>query len=302
MKCPNCNSTQVLKDTNRGEIYCQHCGLVIDEDMIDLGPEWRAFDHEQKTKRARGGSRNTNTVHDNLMTTQISPTNKDCFGRTLSPNKKQEMWRLRNTEKKNRILNNRERNLAFALTELNKFSSLLQIPHNIREDGAAIYRKAVKKNLIRGRSIEGVVAASLYTACRQCKVPRTLDEIAEVSRVSKKEVGRTYRILTRELGIKLAPTSPVDYIPRFASELGLCKNTEANAIKLINIAKDRSNQCGQNPTATAGAALYAMCAVMNNENITQKDVAQISGCSELTLRKRYKFLSKLVNISIEINN
>ena len=122
------------------------------------------------------------------------------------------MYRLRKWQRKIRVSGATERNLAFALSELDRNASHLNLPRSVREDAAVIYREAVNKKLVRGRSIEGVVASSLYAACRRCGLPRTLEEIAEVSKVGKKEIGRTYRFLSRELNIKLPPTSPADYV------------------------------------------------------------------------------------------
>ena len=219
--CPECGSKQLVHDYERAELVCQNCGLVLDDDFIDRGPEWRAFDHDQRMKRSRVGAPMTFTIHDKGLSTMIDWRNRDSYGRAISSKNRAQLYRLRKWQRRIRVSNATERNLAFALSELDRMASALGLPRNVRETAAVVYHDAVDKNLIRGRSIEGVAAAALYAACRQCNVPRTLDEIAEVSRVTRKEIGRTYRFISRELGLKLLPTSPGDYVPRFCSGLGL---------------------------------------------------------------------------------
>jgi transcription initiation factor TFIIB len=298
-RCPECDSTHLVRDYQRGELVCEDCGLVIDEEYIDQGPEWRAFDAEQGQKRARTGAPMTYTIHDKGLSTTIGWKNKDSYGKSIPTRNRAQLYRLRKWQRRIRVSNATERNLAFALTQLDRMASNMGLPRNIRETAAMIYRKAVHNNLIRGRSIDGVVAASLYAACRQCSVPRTLDEIATVSRVGRKEIGRTYRFMIRELKLKLMPTSPEDYISRFCSELKLDGTVQARAAEILSEAADNELTSGRGPTGVAAAAIY-IASILCNQRRTQREVADVAGVTEVTIRNRYKELTDKLNIKVEI--
>ena len=265
--------------------------------MIDKGPEWRAFDHEQRDRRARVGAPITNTISDKGLTTTIDWKNQDIYGRKIAQKDMAQWYRLRKLNKRMRVSRRGERNLAFALGELDRQSSALSLPRSVREDAAVIYRKAAKNNLVRGRSIENVVAASVYIACRMCDIPRTLDEIAEMSKSSKKQVGKTYRFLSRKLKIKLKPTSPADYIPRFATNLDLSCEVQSKAIEIINESKKAGLSSGKGPAGVAAAALY-VASVFLGERKTQKDVSKVAGVTEVTIRNRCKELSENIELYI----
>ncbi|HDD60646.1 MAG TPA: transcription initiation factor IIB [Euryarchaeota archaeon] len=297
--CPECGSTHLIRDYQRGELICGDCGIVIDDNYIDMGPEWRAFDSEQGEKRARTGAPMTFTIHDKGLSTEIGWKNKDSYGKSIPTKNRAQLYRLRKWQRRIRVSNATERNLAFALSELERMASGIGLPRNVRETAAMIYRKAVNKNLIRGRSIEGVVAASLYAACRQCGVPRTLDEIAEASRVGRKEIGRTYRFMTRELNLKLMPTSPKDYISRFCSELKLSGEVQTKAVEILKQAEEQELTSGRGPTGVAAAAIY-IASILCNERRTQREVADVAGVTEVTIRNRYKELTEKLGIEVEI--
>jgi len=190
IQCPECGSKYLSRDHSRGELVCNDCGLVIDEDIIDHGPEWRAFDSDQREKRARTGAPMTYTIHDKGLSTVIGWKNRDSYGKSIPTRNRAQLYRMRKWQTRTRISNATDRNLAIALSNLDRMSSGMGLPRTVRETAAMIYRKAAKRNLVRGRSIEGVTAASLYAACRQCLVPRTLDEISSVAHMSRKEIGR----------------------------------------------------------------------------------------------------------------
>lgn len=298
-RCPECNSSHLTRAYDRGELVCEDCGLVLDEQLIDQGPEWRAFDSEQGEKRARTGAPMTYTIHDKGLSTEIGWKNKDSYGKSIPTRNRAQLYRLRKWQRRIRVSNATERNLAFALSELDRMASGMGLPRNVRETAAMIYRKAVNKNLIRGRSIEGVVAASLYGACRQCGVPRTLDEIASASRVGRKEIGRTYRFMTRELKLKLMPTRPQDYISRFCSELKLSGEVQTKAAEILKDASDKELTSGRGPTGVAAAAIY-ISSIICNERRTQREVADIAGVTEVTIRNRYKELTDKLGIEIQL--
>ena len=186
-----------------------------------------------------------------------------------------------------------ERNLKLALAELKRVASYLKLPKAVEEESARIYTLAVQRGLVRGRSMESVVAGALYAACRRHEVPRTLDELGEASGIDKKEIGRTYRFVTRELGIRILPSNPVEYIPRFSSALKLSAETQSKAVEILEMADNSELPSGRGPTGIAAASLY-VAALINNEKRTQREVSDIAGVTEVTIRNRYQeLLTKL---------
>jgi transcription initiation factor TFIIB len=299
VQCPECGSNHLSKDYSRAELVCRNCGLVLDEDIIDHGPEWRAFDSEQREKRARTGAPMSYTIHDKGLSTVIGWKNRDSYGKSIPTRNRAQIFRLRKWARRIRISNATERSLAIAFSELDRMASGMGLPRSVRETAAMIYRKAALKKLVRGRSIEGVITAALYAACRQCHVPRTLDEISNIAHISRKEIGRTYRYVSRELGLKLLPTSPEDYISRFCSELKLSGDVRAKTVEILREAAHRELTSGRGPTGMAAASLY-IASVICGERRTQREVADVAGVTEVTIRNRYKELTKKLDMDIAL--
>ena len=288
-RCPECGSTRLMRDYESAEVVCMDCGYVIASKIADRGPEWRAFDDEQKAKRARVGAPVTYTIHDKGLSTMIDWHDRDVYGKSLSPGQKAQVYRLRKWQRRIRVSDATERNLAFALSEITKIANNLNLPKNILETASVIYRKAVKERLIRGRSIQGVTAAAIYLACRQCGLARTLEEIAQASSVNKKEVGRSYRFLIKELNYFIPPLKPSQYITKFSNQLTMQGKVEEIAHKILAAAKELKLTSGRGPTGIAAAASY-IASVLTGERKTQREIAEIAQVTEVTIRNRYKEL------------
>ncbi len=297
--CPECGSTRIMRDYECAEIVCMDCGFVVAAKIADRGPEWRAFDDEQRSKRTRVGAPLTYTIHDKGLSTTIDWHDRDIYGKSLSPGQKAQVYRLRKWQRRIRVSDATERNLAFALSEITKISNNLNIQKNILETASVIYRKAVKERLIRGRSIQGVTSAALYLACRQCGLPRTLDEIAQASTVNKKEVGRSYRFLIKELNYSIPPLRPSQYITKFSNQLTMQGKVEEIAHKILASAKELKLTSGRGPTGIAAAASY-IASVLTGERKTQREIAEIAQVTEVTIRNRYKELVERLMFQMSI--
>ncbi|AWB26590.1 transcription initiation factor IIB [Halococcoides cellulosivorans] len=287
-QCPECDG-RLASVSERGETVCEDCGLVVESDEIDHGPEWRAFDAKEKDEKSRVGAPTTKMMHDKGLSTNIGWQDKDAYGRQLSSNQREKMQRLRTWNERFRTRDSKERNLKQALGEIDRMASALGLPDNVRETASVIYRRSLEEDLLPGRSIEGVATSALYAAARQAGVPRSLDEISNVSRVEKMELTRTYRYIVRELELEVQPADPESYVPRFTSELNLTEASERKARELLNAAREDGLHSGKSPVGLAAAAIYA-AALLTNERVTQTEVSEVANVSEVTIRNRYKEL------------
>jgi transcription initiation factor TFIIB len=286
--CPECEG-RLVTDEEHGELVCGDCGLVVEEGNVDRGPEWRAFDSAERDSKSRVGAPTTKMMHDKGLSTNIGWQDKDAYGKTLSSRQRQQMQRLRTWNERFRTRDSKERNLKQALGEIDRMASALGLPQAVRETASVIYRRALAEDLLPGRSIEGVATAALYASARQAGTPRSLDEIASVSRVDKMELTRTYRYIVRELKLEIQPADPEQYVPRFASDLGLSDEAERRARELLRTAKEAGIHSGKSPVGLAAAAVYA-ASLLTNEKVTQNQVSNVASISEVTIRNRYKEL------------
>jgi transcription initiation factor TFIIB len=296
-KCLECGGVNLIHDYDTGETVCGDCGLVLYGQMMDKGPEWRAFTQEEKASRSRVGMPTSYSIHDKGLSTAISQVDRDAFGRKLPLSTRLQMWRLRKWQIRSRAHSSVDRNLAQAMAELDRLSDKVHIPRPIKEKAAVIYRKALDKSLVRGRSIAAITAAAVYAACRGSGTSRALHEIAEASLVDKKDVARCYRLLLRKLDMHMPIADPLTYVSKIAERTGISGKTQGIAIQILREARKKRAATGKDPMGLAAAALYIAC-LQNNEKKTQKDIAEAAGVTEVTVRNRYKTLKRQLKLEL----
>ena len=295
-KCNECGCRKYEIAPNTGETVCSECGLVDGNLVLDEGPDWRTFaDTPDGERQDRTGMPSTELLHDKGLTTDIGWQNRDYAGGSMSTENSKLFRRLRRQHQRTRISSSTERNLAVALGELQRLASRMSLPQIVREEAAYIYRKAVEKKLVRGRSIEGVVAASLYAACRIQGIPRTLDEVGQFSRTGRKEIGRTFRAVSKDLMLRVPPASPENYVPRFCSILELPTLVECKALDILSKAQSIDLTAGRGPTGIAAASVY-LASMLQGHQRTQREVSDAAGVTEVTIRNRYKEICQALEI------
>ena len=298
--CTKCGSTNIIVDPDAGEEVCGRCGLVLNDEFIDAGPEWRAFTSAERESRTRVGMARSYTIYDMGLSTSFRG-GRDARGNKLPVDTRNMMKKLKRYDTRSKLDDTWGRNLSIAMAELDRLSTILSIPKMVKESAALIYRRALKADLIRGRSIDAFVAAGLYAACRRHKVPRPLKEISKASTREHSEVSRSYRLLHRELKLKMPIDDPMKFVSGIASKLHVMPATERHAVDILMRAKEKKGLSGKDPRGIAAAALYMACIAMDDKKI-QKDVASAAGTTEVTLRNRLKGLEETLRERVEVTD
>lgn len=284
-RCPNCGSSSFDSDSAAGEVYCRECGTVVEEDKLDTsGP--RTFSAEDRKDRKRSGSSITYTRHDKGISTEIGSGSM----RNVSGKKRGQYYRLRKWH--SRSSDSKSRNIKTALRHIEDLINQLNLPESVEEEAARVYEKAVDKDVVKGRKIEKIAASIVFIVSRNQELPRTMKEFSEASGISERELGKNYRYVAKEMDIDVKTIMPEYFVPRYGSKLGLSGETQAEARKTILEARDQGLTSGRSPDGIAAAALY-MAAKANDEKITQREISDIAGVTEVTIRKGTEQLGKI---------
>ena len=277
--CPECQGR--LRE-GESETVCGECGLVVAEDNIDRGPEWRSF-ADDETEKERTGAPLTRSRHDRGLTTEIGRSTR------LKGRKRRRFARLRRQHNRSRIKSKAERNRVYAFGEIRRLVSALDLTDHVRDQSCVLFESAQKEDLLRGRSIEGFTAAVVYATCRTASVSRTLDEVVDAARASEAELTAAYDALNRDLGLPTGPIDPAEYLPRFASRLDLPQAVERRADALVDTARERGLVSGRDPSGVAAGCLY-LAARQEEYDLTQAEAAETADVTPVTLRATYQDL------------
>jgi len=288
--CPECNSEHLVRDYARGELVCGACGLVVNESAIDGGPEWAAYSVEENDRLARTGAPKSYSTQNIGLTTVIPLSNRDAHGNRIAMKEREKYYRMSKLQRHSSHSRPGERSLPETIRVLDRVAATMGLPRSKREEVGFICKRALEKGLLRGRSIEALVAAAIYAACRLGSVPRTLEEVAQATGVRKKQIAKVYGSLLRELHLKVPPAHPADYVNRFCSMLELSPKVQAEALKIIQQIDEVDSSLSLSPIGTTAAAIY-LASLKAGERRPQKAIARVAGVSEVTLRNRFQYVS-----------
>lgn len=293
-RCPVCGSTEFEEDRTRAELICRECGTVIEEEMIEESASRRAFTSEEREKIERTGSPVTYTQPGRGMRTEVGRSGEL---RNLPPEKRGQYYRIQKWQR--RLDESRDRKMSYARTEFERLIATLNLPRSMLEEVNRLYEKALDKNIVKGRRIENIVGALVYIIARNQGNPRSLDEISEAANISKRDLGKTYRYIARELDLRIVPVNPEDFIPRYSNKLGLSGETQARARKIIFDARDEGLLSGRSPEGIVGSAIY-VASLLEGEDITQRRIADEIGITEVTIRKGYNNIAEGLGLEDEL--
>ena len=294
VKCQldTCKTYPVITDSERGEMFCGGCGLVLVQNIADTSHENTGFTQEGYMKLTRTGPATSLTMHDNGLSTVIG-LDRDSTGKALSSKTKYEFNRLRTWDQRSK--SRKTATFSKAFTQLHAMKTKLGVPDNVVENAAYIYRKIVSAKLTRGRTMVSLVSAALYAACRENNIPRTLNDIAEAGNIERRILSRDLRTIIKKLGLSLNQYDTTSFISKISNNMNLKEKTKRDAFDILKKCENHKITAGKNPVAQAAASLYIAC-ILNGEKISQKKFSMESGVSDVTIRNRVTLIKKTLTI------
>jgi transcription initiation factor TFIIB len=282
--CPVCGN-RLIGDSEKGEQVCPTCGYVTNA-PADEGPEWKAMDLEEKNKRVRVGSPTTLALHDLGLTTEISRTMRDSHGKYLDPAMRVQVEKMKKWQSRIRTITSEERGLSNVLSRITELCDALNLPDNVAETAAQIYRTSARMKVAKSKSIVGMTAATVYLACRKCGVTRNLKEIARAAGMEKGSVARYFRLVLKEVEKEYVPPPSVEkYISKLVNMAKIDPKVEHLALMLSRKTNDSKISSGKAPAGLAAAYVY-LSSVMVSEHLPQREVAEFAEVTEVTVRNR----------------
>ncbi|CAD5231377.1 unnamed protein product [Bursaphelenchus xylophilus] len=276
--CPNHPNAHLVEDHRAGDVICPECGLVVGDRLVDVGTEWRSFSNERSGNDPSRVGAPENPL---LGGSDLSTTIAVGFGGSESDQS------LANAQRKN--MNNTDRQMTQAISVIREMSERIHLTRGIQDQAAEIFKNVLDSRALRGRNNEAQAAACLYIACRKEGVPRTFKEICAVSRVSKKEIGRCFKLIIRSLETNLEQITSADFMSRFCGNLGLPIQIQAAATRIAKKAVDLDLVAGRSPISIAAAAIY-MASQASADKRSAREIGEIAGAAEVTVRQTYRLL------------
>jgi len=277
VQCREHPDAPLIEDSHAGDMICPECGLVVGDRVIDVGSEWRTFNNEKSQKdNSRVGAAENPLFEGSDMSTMIMVSNdslRDEFGKPVYRNR--------------RTMNGSDRALVTAFREIGQMADRLNLPKMLSDRASTLFKQVHESKTLKGRSNEAIISACMYIACRQEGVPRTFKEICAVSKVSKKDIGRVFKLILKNLETNVDLITTGDFMSRFCSNLSLPSSVQKAATCIARKAVELDLVPGRSPISVAAAAIY-MASQASSDRKTAKDIGDIAGVAEVTIRQSYK--------------
>jgi len=274
-------SAVLIEDYRAGDQICSECGLVVGDRVIDVGSEWRTFSSETGGEDKSRVGATENTLLSSDLSTLIGPSPGGSYSKNPSY--------ATTGNRSSRPQGNSDKALKDAFMIMSDMADKINLPRNITDRANALFKAVYEGRRLRGRSNAAIAAACVYIACRQEQVPRTFKEIVAVCTVNKKEIGRVFKLILKchDTNVDLITTG--DFMSRFCGTLSLARNIQMAATCIAKRAVDMDIVPGRSPISVAAAAMY-MASQASSDKRTQKEIADIAGVADVTIRQSYKLL------------
>jgi transcription initiation factor TFIIB len=292
VQCNQCQNYTLVLDVLSSEYVCSTCGCVSNEKIYNN--ELTNFEKGEYKDKSRIGMPESLTVSHKGLSTLIGLNDTDGRGKMLDPVQKETIQRLRTWNNRSQLNDSISRNLDKALKYLNNFGDKLYLSPPVMENAAYIYRKAAIRKLAKGRSTVSLVAASIYAACREISIPKTISDIAYVCNIPSKEIMSHYKLILKELSLKIPVIQGIDYVTLISNRLKLAEKTKREALRIFSLVQHSRISIGKNPRAFAGAIIY-IASQDCNEFLRQVEVCQVADISTVSLRKRCKEIKTILD-------
>lgn len=292
VQCNQCRNYTLVLDVLSSEYVCSTCGCVSNEKIYNN--ELTNFEKGEYKDKSRIGMPESLTVSHKGLSTLIGLNDTDGRGKMLDPVQKETIQRLRTWNNRSQLNDSISRNLDKALKFLNNFGDKLYLSPPVMENAAYIYRKAAMRKLAKGRSTVSLVAASIYAACREISIPKTISDIAYVCNIPSKEIMSHYKLILKELSLKIPVIQGIDYVTLISNRLKLTEKTKREALRIFSLVQHSRISIGKNPRAFAGAIIY-IASQDCNEFLRQVEVCQVADISTVSLRKRCKEIKTILD-------
>ena len=299
IQCEMCDPSEskMITDVESGEIICNRCGIVVVQYLEDTKKIWHKA--EDNISDTRNGNPSSLTLYDQGLATKIGDTNRDASGNVINSMMMVRLNRMKNLDRRSQI-NKSARNLGRAFRQLDSLKDKLGLSNAVIEKTAYIYRKVQEAGLVRGRKVNTVLGASLYVACREFEIPRTLREISLVNNEKYRETSRVYRQIVLHLGKQVPRINLFRYVEKVGKKAKLDEKNIREALRLMKKVQETGLSAGKEPMGIVGAVIY-LSLPKSDENIrqriiTQAIIADAAGVSEVTIRNVYKEIEKKLSL------